>query len=307
MTSSATLGPSTFSRLLIAADDIKLSHSVFALPFALLAAFLAAGADGRLPGVAAMVLIVVCLVLGRTVAMATNRWADAALDAMNPRTARRAIPSGRLTAAFMLGVAICCAAGFVVAAAGFWLLNDNPWPLVLSPLVLAWLVGYSFTKRITFLCHLFLGFALALSPLASVIAIHPAYLAQHDPYLLALMVTCWVAGFDVIYALQDMRVDRATDVHSLPARLGARRALIVGALLHATSAAALIALATTGSLLHVGFAIGTVLVILLLLAEHALVWTTGRRHIQLAFFTINGVISLVLSALGIVDVVSHVG
>ncbi len=307
MTTTATLTPSTLHRLRTAAQDIKLSHSIFALPFALLAAFLAAAAAGQLPDIVAIILIVVCMVLGRTVAMATNRWADAGLDAKNPRTAKRAIPSGRLSAPFMLGVAICGAATFVVATSGFWLLSNNPWPVVLSPLVLAWLVGYSFTKRFTFLCHLFLGFALALSPLAAAIAINPAFLSQADPYMLALMVACWVAGFDVIYALQDTHVDRVTDVHSMPARLGARRALVVGAVLHSISAAALVAMVAISSQLRWAFATGTGLVILLLLVQHTLVWTTGRRHIQMAFFTLNGVISLVLGALGIADVVWRVG
>ncbi|MCC7205139.1 MAG: UbiA family prenyltransferase, partial [Phycisphaeraceae bacterium] len=155
------------------ARDIKLSHSVFALPFALLATFLAASHRGRLPGVLELTLLVVCMVLARTLAMSVNRWADAGLDAQNPRTARRAIPAGRLSRSFVLGAAVVCFAGFVLAAGGFWLVNGNPWPVVLSPLVGGWLALYSFTKRYTWLCHLFLGSSLALSPIAATIAIDP--------------------------------------------------------------------------------------------------------------------------------------
>ncbi|HEX7009905.1 MAG TPA: UbiA family prenyltransferase, partial [Phycisphaeraceae bacterium] len=122
-------------RLVLVARDIKLSHSVFALPFALLAAFLAAGSAGRLPGAATLALIVLCMVLARTVAMTVNRWADASFDAANPRTAKRAIPRGDLSGQFMLRTAIACALGFLVATSGFWLLDDNPWPMLLAPLV----------------------------------------------------------------------------------------------------------------------------------------------------------------------------
>src|SRR5690606_28562906 len=126
-------------RLLLVAADIKLSHSVFALPFALLATFLAAAHAARLPTWIELLLIVACMVLARTVAMTVNRWADARFDAANPRTAGRAIPAGRLRHSFVLTVALSCAAAFIVATSLFWVVNDNPWPMMLSPLVLAWL------------------------------------------------------------------------------------------------------------------------------------------------------------------------
>lgn len=291
------------ARLSLVARDIKLSHSVFALPFALLATFMAAAADSRLPDAATLGLIVVCMVLARTVAMTMNRWLDATLDAMNPRTAGRAIPSGSLTPPFVLGVAIACAIAFVVAATGFWLLNENFWPVMLSPFVLAWLIGYSLTKRFTWLCHLFLGAALAISPLAAVIAVHPPLLASAAPHLLATMVLCWVAGFDVIYALADVRSDRSVGVHSMPAKLGERRALVVGAALHLVGILALVALWHTSPVLSTAFLVGTAAVAALLMVEHAIVWTSGTRHLNVAFFTLNGLVSFLLGGLGIFDVV----
>ncbi|MDP6058950.1 MAG: 4-hydroxybenzoate octaprenyltransferase [Pirellulaceae bacterium] len=303
---SAIISPSFSGRLGLVARDIKLSHSVFALPVALLATFMAAGAENRLPRVATLVLIILCMVLGRTVAMAANRAVDAPLDAMNPRTAGRAIPSGRLNRSFMLGMVICCSAGFVVTTAGFWVLYNNPWPTLLSAPVLTWLVGYSFTKRFTWLCHLFLGVALALSPLAAAIAVNPAYMAKGEPYLLALMTICWVAGFDVIYALADIKADRTNDVFSMPANLGVRRALSIAAALHLVSITALVALLRIGPQLSQGFAIGIGFAGALLLIEHTVVWASGTRHIHLTFFTLNGLVSIVLGALGIVDVVRAV-
>lgn len=302
-TSSAySLAVPLHRRLLFVAADIKLSHSIFALPFALLATFLAAGAAGRSPTWSELALIVLCMVLARTVAMTINRWADRRFDADNPRTAGRAIPSGRLSASFVLGTAIACSAAFIAASGGFYALNSNPWPVLLSPIVLLWVAGYSFTKRFTWLCHLFLGSALAISPVAAAIAINPAYLQQPEVHLLLSAVLCWVAGFDVIYALQDVQIDRQFGLHSMPSRLGIEPALWISRSLHAVSLASLIALAYTSPQLHVGFAMGVTIVAVLLLLEHALVWRSEQRHIHMAFFTVNGVISLLLGTLGIIDV-----
>ena len=287
----------------VIAADIKLAHSVFALPFALLAAFLAAGAAGRLPGVAEIALVVACMVLARTAAMTFNRWADAALDAANPRTRNRAIPGGRVPPAAMLAASAACAAGLVAGAGGFWALNGNPWPLVASPAVIAWLLAYSFTKRFTRLCHLVLGVALALSPVAAALALAPGSLARADIWLLAVMVACWVAGFDVLYALQDVGVDRETGLRSLPADAGIGAALWASRGLHAVAFGALLAIAIASPLLGAGFATGTGLVGLLLAIEHLLVRGGSTDRLTAAFFTVNGSISLLLGALGIADVV----
>jgi 4-hydroxybenzoate polyprenyltransferase len=290
-------------RLTLVARDIKLTHSVFALPFALLAMYLAAASVGRSPAAIEFALIVLCMVLARTVAMTVNRWADATFDAANPRTDRRALPSGKLTGQFMLGTAIACGLTFIVATSGFWLLHNNVLPMLLSPVVLAYLALYSFTKRFTWLCHIILGSTLALSPLAAVVAIEPGYLGEPTAYLLALMVLCWVAGFDVIYALQDIDIDKNVGLFSMPAHLGADSALWVSRLLHAAAAAALIAVCLVSSHLNFYFAIASALTIALLAFEHALVYGSKTHHIHIAFFTVNGLISLLLGAAGIVDVV----
>jgi 4-hydroxybenzoate polyprenyltransferase len=290
------------------ARDIKLSHTVFAMPFALLGAFLAAGWAGRLPRWGEFGLVVVCMVLARTVAMTVNRWADASLDASNPRTAGRAVPSGRVSRGAMLAAALGCAMGFVIAAGGFWLFFENPWPLMLSPAVVVVLAGYSFTKRFTWLCHLFLGLALGVSPLAAAIAIEPGALLAPPPtlWLLAGMVLCWVAGFDVIYALQDIDHDRSQGLFSMPSRLGTGRALWISRVLHLIVIAALAAAGALSPRLGVWFASAVLLTAALLATEHALVWGSRTHRLNMAFFTVNGVISLLLGAAGIADVLQAV-
>jgi 4-hydroxybenzoate polyprenyltransferase len=288
-------------RLQALAADIKLAHSVFALPFALAATALAAAEVGRWPAWWELLLIVWCMVAARTAAMCVNRYADAAIDARNPRTAGRAIPAGRLTRGFVLAVAALAALGFFAGAAAFWPLADNPWPLWLSPVVLVVLGGYSWAKRFTRWCHVWLGVALALSPLAAALAIEPRYLATPGPWLLAGFVTCWVAGFDVLYALADAEFDRAENLHSMPGRAGVGKALWVSRALHAVAAGLLVAFffvdRHTGP--YTGVATGAVL--LLLLVEHVLVLGGKTRRLPLAFFTVNGVISVVYGTAVIVD------
>ncbi|MCC6680930.1 MAG: 4-hydroxybenzoate octaprenyltransferase [Phycisphaeraceae bacterium] len=284
------------------AKDIKLAHSVFALPFALLAMFLGAGFEQRLPRWGEVILIVLCMVTARTVAMTVNRWADASFDALNPRTAGRAIPAGRVSSRHMLAAAAAFAAMFALCCGGFLLVYDNPWPLILCPLVLVLLVTYSFAKRVTWLCHLLLGIALGISPVAAVIAIAPAYLAQPTAYLIALMVTCWVAGFDVIYAMQDVAVDRAQGLSSIPASLGEGRAVWISRTWHVIAMVTLIAAWLLDEHLRACFAIGIALAGLLLIMEHVLIARSPRHSLHPAFMTINGLISLLLGAAGIVDV-----
>lgn len=307
MTGIAVESVSLTRRLTALAQDIKLAHSVFALPFALLATFLAAGSAQRWPTAATLGLIVLCMFTARTVAMAINRWADASMDADNPRTAQRAIPRGVVSRDFVLGAALACSIAFIAAASGFYFLNDNPWPVILAPLVLAYLAAYSFTKRITWLCHLVLGSALALSPLAAVIAVQPDYLNSTAPWLLAGIVICWVAGFDVIYALQDVQFDREAGVFSMPARLGVTPALWISRALHALVIVGLMALVWFSDQLGIVFAIAAALAVALLVIEHALIGAGKTQHMKIAFGTLNGIISLILGAAGIVDVVVAVG
>ncbi|MEL7472364.1 MAG: 4-hydroxybenzoate octaprenyltransferase [Planctomycetota bacterium] len=303
----------------VAAADIKLAHTVFAMPFALLGAFMALPADlGWGPTAAKLALVVVCMVAARTWAMLFNRLADHRLDADNPRTTARAIASGRLSIAQGWGLAIASAALFVAAAAAFWPLFDNPWPARLALPVLLWIALYSLTKRVTALCHLVLGSALALSPLSAAIALDPTAvgLAANTTtalvstpttpalFAIAAMVLVWVAGFDVIYALQDMDHDRRVGLHSLPAALGQRRAIWVSRALHAI---AIGALATAGALeprFGPIYAAAVALVAALLLAEHAILARRGRDGLQAAFFTVNGIVSLVFSALATLDLLA---
>ncbi|MHC4811199.1 MAG: 4-hydroxybenzoate octaprenyltransferase [Planctomycetota bacterium] len=290
------------------AADIKLAHSVFALPFALLAAVMAAAPggldsiDGRRFTIQC-ILVLVAMVTARTAAMLANRILDHRLDAANPRTAGRAIPSGRLSVRAAVTWAIGSAAAFVATTAGFGLLLENWWPLMLSVPVLAWITAYGLFKRFTSLCHLWLGTSLALSPPAAALAVDPAaVLSQPAIWLIATMVLGWVAGFDIIYALQDEAVDRRDGLHSMPSRLGRRRAMLVSRGLHAAAIAALVTAARIDSRFAAPFAVGVGIVAVLLVVEHATVHRWGTSRISLTFFTLNGVISCLLGLLGIIDV-----
>jgi 4-hydroxybenzoate polyprenyltransferase len=291
------LAPHFAKRLSVFAQDIKLSHTMFAMPWALLSTFVAAGGSPRLGQLA---LIVLCMVTARTVAMAANRLLDAELDRANPRTARRAIPSGALSRAFVLVTLLACAAAFVASTAGFWRVYGNVWPVALSVPVLLFVCAYPLLKRFTRLCHYYLGAALALAPVCAWVAI--AGSIAPPPLWMAAAVLCWTAGFDILYACQDYESDVATCVFSVPSKLGIGGALWVARITHAVCVAMLVMLGRSvpgfGPLYWTGVAIAVVL----LVVEHSLVKPNDLSKVGLAFFTINGVISLVLGALGIADV-----
>jgi len=296
------------SPLLLALRDIKLHHSVFALPFAAMGACLAAAhaaQEGpvRWPRLAGqLTLVVACMVFARTWAMLFNRIADRRFDAANPRTARRALASGALRVADAWRTALLSAAAFVLCCAGFWLFFTNPWPLLLSLPTLMWIAFYSLTKRFTWASHFFLGGALAASPLAAAIAIEPGTLASAQAlWLIALMVLLWVAGFDALYALQDVDFDRRAGLCSLPARFGPAAARAVAFTLHLGAIAALLAAWRIEPRFGGLFLAGAVAASLLLLLEHALLALRGLAALPLAFFTVNGVVSLLLGAAGCVD------
>ena len=299
---------STTTKLLTIGRDIKLSHSVFALPFAGLAACYAAGGW---PTAQQIALLLWCMFFARTFAMLCNRFVDRRIDAANPRTAGRALPAGRLRPRDAVAAIVLCALMFIAGAAGFIFANHppNPWPLICSPLVLAWLGAYGLFKRFTVLAHFFLGGALGISPIAAVIAIDPTILADPMPWLLGAFVLLWVAGFDVIYAIQDIDVDRAQQLHSIPARLGPAGALIAAKIIHLAALGLLVTIQRTALPFRSHqfipdtnlsfFALGMLIVALLLIAEHR---AAARGQFTMAFFTLNGVISLVLGALGIADI-----
>ncbi len=268
--------------------DIKLSHSVFALPFAFVG--LLVGTRGALPSFRLGLLILLAMVLARSAAMAFNRLADARFDSTNPRTAGRALPSGRVARRDMVVFCTVCAAGFVVTAGLI-----NPLCLMLSPVVLAVLFGYSLAKRFTLLAHGAVGLALALSPPAAYLAARGTVAADVIPVLwLSLAVACWVAGFDIIYACQDVQHDRAEGLHSIPAAFGVSRALIIARSLHALM---LVALVQTHGSAGLGRSAwyGIALVGILLVIEHWLVVGGDLRRVNAAFFTVNGVVSLLFA------------
>jgi 4-hydroxybenzoate polyprenyltransferase len=263
-------------------EMIKWEHSIFALPFALTGAMLAANG---FPRPMQLVWIIVCMVSARSAAMAFNRWADAALDAENPRTKMRAIPAGLLSRGFVGGFTVAMAAVFVAASAEL-----NRLTLLLSPLVLLVIFSYSYTKRFTRWSHLVLGLALGIAPAAAWIAVRGSL----DPriLILTLAVMFWVAGFDLLYACQDMAHDRVAGLFSVPATWGVRRAFQIARLLHIAMLGLLIWLVQEFALGRFAL-IGVAVVAALLLYEHLIVSPGDLRRLNAAFFTMNGVISIV--------------
>jgi 4-hydroxybenzoate polyprenyltransferase len=275
-------------------EMIKWEHSIFALPFALCAAMLAAGG---MPTAAKLGWIVLCMVSARSAAMAFNRIADARIDAANPRTAMRAIPAGTLSQKFAgIFVAIACAL-FVLGAARL-----NRATLYLSPIALAVVLLYSYTKRFTRWSHLVLGFALGIAPAAAWIGVRGSL----DPRILLLTaaVTFWVAGFDVLYACQDIDFDRANGLNSIPQALGIRRALILARVLHVLMLGLLLALVIVFGLGKLAIA-GVIAVALLLAYEHSLVSSNDLSKLNAAFFTMNGVIAVVFFVFVAADVLTR--
>ncbi len=263
-------------------EMIKWEHSVFALPFALTGAMLAAHGW---PAWSKLLWIVVCMIAARSAAMAFNRWADAELDAANPRTRMRAIPAGHLTRGFAGGFTLVMSGLFILGAAEL-----NRLTLLLSPVILAVLFFYSYTKRFTRWSHLFLGLALGLAPTGAWIAIRGSL----DPRILVLTaaVLFWVAGFDVLYACQDEGHDRSTGLFSLPATLGTDPAFRIARAMHVIMLALLVWLVF---LFHLGpvAGAGIAAVALLLLWEHLIVSPRDLTRLNAAFFTMNGVISVI--------------
>jgi 4-hydroxybenzoate polyprenyltransferase len=275
---------------------VKFSHTLFALPFALLGAALAAhrpeGWQGRIRD---WVGIILCMAAARSAAMAFNRLADRHLDALNPRTASRHLPAGRLSARAVAVFTAICALAFVASTLLFL---PNRWPLYLSVPVLLWLLGYSYTKRFTSLSHFWLGASLCLAPLAAWIALRGDL--EWPPVLLALAVLFWVTGFDIIYACQDAEFDRDAGLHSIPRALGIRRALWLAAGCHALMILPLVLLGLVYPLGALYF-VGVAAVAALLVYEHALVRSDDLTRVNTAFFQVNVVISLGLTVVAVVD------
>jgi 4-hydroxybenzoate polyprenyltransferase len=270
---------------------VKVSHTVFALPFALSAVVLASPlVEVTLRKV---LLIVLCIAAARTAAMAFNRLVDRDIDALNPRTQDREIPRGVLGVSFVRGLVFACCAVFV---AGAWSLGE--WPLYLSPVALALALGYSYVKRVSSWCHVVLGAAIAFAPGGAWIALGAPMTAA--PWYLVAAVACWVAGFDILYSLQDESFDRGAGLYSIPVKLGVRGALWASALLHVLT---IVGLALVGLSLARGVAYyaGVVLVGVLLAYEHSLVKPNDLSRIDRAFFDLNGYVSVGFLACVLVD------
>ena len=270
-----------FARVVLWGRMIRFSHSVFALPFALASAALASAEGIR----AAQVLwILVAMIGARSAAMAFNRLADQEWDARNPRTAGRELPAGIVGRGEAWGLVAVSSVVLVLAAAML-----NPLCLALSPIALLVVFGYSYTKRFTSLSHLVLGFALGVAPVGAWIAVRGAVAAV--PVVLGLAVTAWVAGFDTIYACQDVEFDRREGLHSLPARFGTGPALVVARALH-VAAVGLLAAIYWLTPLHPIYLTGVAGVAALLAYEHSLVRHDDLSRVDVAFFTVNGWVSV---------------
>jgi 4-hydroxybenzoate polyprenyltransferase len=267
-------------------EMIKIEHTLFALPFAFLGAVLAAKG---LPGIEQILWITLAMVGARSTAMAFNRIADREYDARNPRTRERAIPSGALSVGFAWAFTIVSAALFLFAAARL-----NRLALLLAPVALASILLYSYTKRWTMLSHLVLGWCLSIAPTGAWIAVRGA-LDSPVPLLLSLVVLLWTAGFDVLYACQDYEFDRAAGLHSIPEKLGIRRALWISRLFHADAFAALVALYLVTHLGPLAL-LGVVATGALLVYQHTLVRADDLRRLNAAFFTTNAFVSVILFA-----------
>jgi 4-hydroxybenzoate polyprenyltransferase len=278
---------------------IKFSHTVFAMPFALLGFFLAWLTEAQAFSWRLLGLVVLCMVFARSAAMAFNRYLDREIDARNPRTRTREIPAGIISPRAALAFVVANVALFVLCA---WLIN--PLCFVLSPVAMAVVLGYSYTKRFTALCHFVLGLGLSLAPIGAYLAVTGSFALL--PILYSFVVLFWVAGFDIIYALQDEAFDRSLQLNSIPALLGATRALRLSRVLHVASASLVLYAGGLLSTMYDRFSwlsgLSAALFIGMLLYQHTLVKAHDLSRVNLAFFTVNGIASLAFSALLILDI-----
>lgn len=279
-----------FRSLSTTLEMIKFQHTIFALPFAFLGAMTAARG---VPEPRVIFWIIVAMVGARSAAMAFNRLVDASIDAENPRTRTRAIPAGLLSRRFVIVFTLASIAVFFVAA---WQLNELA--LILAPVALIVILGYSYTKRFTSMAHLVLGLALAIAPVGAAIAVEGVFNWKIVP--LAAAVLFWTAGFDILYSLQDVAFDRTAGLYSIPARVGERNALLIARLFHVITVAALVAFGVGNGFGGIYFA-GVAAGIVLLVWQHSLVSPDDLSRINAAFFTANGVLSIVVFVCGATD------
>jgi 4-hydroxybenzoate polyprenyltransferase len=287
-------GARLLKRVLTTLEMVKIEHTIFALPFALLGAFLAARGIPSWPKIG---YICLAMVGARSAAMAFNRLVDLPFDARNPRTAGRALPKGLLSTAFVAAFVIVASAVFVLAASRL-----NRLAFGLSPVALGIILLYSYTKRFTWCSHLFLGISLACAPIGAWIAVRGELSAP--PLILGFAVALWTAGFDVIYACQDIEFDRGEPLYSIPKRFGTAASLWLSALLHGVMIGLLVFLFRAQRLGPLSM-IGLALVAALLAYEHSLVRPSDLSRVNTAFFAVNGWISMLLFVMTSLDLILH--
>ncbi len=278
---------------------IKFSHTVFALPFAVVGLFLGIWASGVVEDVWLLAFkVLLCMIFARSSAMAFNRWADQDIDAANPRTATRELPSGAMSSSHVLIFVIGNALLFIATT---YLIN--PLCFYLSPVALAVVLGYSYTKRFTALSHFVLGLGLSLAPVGAYLAVTGSF--AWLPVCYGLVVFFWVAGFDIIYALQDEGYDARTGLRSIPSLLGAEQALLVSRISHVVSAASLVGASYLLSVTHFEMNlwqwVASALFIAILIYQHTLVRPGKLEKVNLAFFTSNGIASVLFGLIFLLD------
>ena len=273
---------------------IKFSHTIFALPFAVLGFFLGIVDRGQGMDWGLFGLVLACMVFARSAAMGFNRWADRNIDERNPRTAQREIPAGLISPQNALFFVISNSFLFIITT---YFINFLCF--ILSPVALLVVLGYSYTKRFTALCHFVLGIGLALAPVGAYVAVQGSFAIL--PILYGFVVLFWVSGFDIIYALQDEEFDRSLNLHSIPAVLGRHRALMVSNVLHIFTALLVIYAGLESEALGALYYLASALFIALLIYQHFLVKPHDLSKVDLAFFTTNGIGSTIFGALVVVD------
>lgn len=272
---------------------VKFSHTVFAMPFALAGYFIGATEPGYGFSLKTFLLVLACMVFARSAAMAFNRWADMRFDSLNPRTAVREIPSGKISPRQAMVFVVASSLLFIVSAG---LLNRLT--LVLSPVALAVILGYSYTKRFTPLCHLVLGLGLSLAPIGAYIAVtgHFAVL----PLIYSFIVLTWVSGFDIIYSLQDDQFDRETGLYSIPAVMSRGKALMVSTALHIITVTLVVMAGFTGGSRIIYWA-GAAIFIIMLVYQHLIVKPDDLSRVDLAFGTTNGIAGVIFGLAVVLD------
>lgn len=272
---------------------VKFSHTVFAMPFALIGFFMAVNEPGHSLSILLLLKVILCMVFARNAAMGFNRYADNRFDKLNPRTAAREIPMGIISTSAALIFVIINALGFIITASFI-----NNLTLCLSPVALLVILGYSLTKRITVLCHFILGLGLSLAPIGAYISVTGEFSLL--PVIFSIIVLTWVSGFDIIYALQDDEFDTTNNLYSIPSKAGRENALKISVLIHLVT---LILVVTGGIAGNFGllFWVGATIFSTLLVYQHVLVNPKDLSRVNIAFATTNGIASIIFSIFVIFD------